>query len=282
MVGRGRAADALAVDQEPDAQGCPLCDGGHAVGDLGEVLAVVLAGLPVAARPTPPRPPRRWRRGSRKDAPGTPMAQASVPQAAAACPASRESRTWWPWPARSPPIRARLRVPRRRGRVRHGRVARRASQRPADRHGRMAFLCTGQGAPSAPSCIAHPAYAEAFAAGVRGIRPPTARPGADRLGGGPRPHRVRAVRAVRGDGVALAAVNGPRSVVLSSAETRSWRVAEAFVCCRGQPNPRRQVSHAFHSLLMEPVVGGFWSVVAGLELRAPVVPVVSALAGRPN
>ncbi|MGB2572592.1 SDR family NAD(P)-dependent oxidoreductase, partial [Micromonospora citrea] len=80
-------------------------------------------------------------------------------------------------------------------------------------------------------------------------------------------------------GVDVAAVNGPRSVVLSGPATELDRVAQ--LCAeRGWRVKRLSVSHAFHSRLMEPMLDEFRAVLAGLDWRAPKLPIVSNLTGR--
>ncbi|MFI6825430.1 SDR family NAD(P)-dependent oxidoreductase [Micromonospora sp. NPDC050187] len=87
------------------------------------------------------------------------------------------------------------------------------------------------------------------------------------------------MRELVGDGVDVAAVNGPRSVVLSGPVADLDRVAE--LCAeRGWRAKRLSVSHAFHSRLMEPMLGGFRAAIAGLSWSVPRVPVVSNLTGR--
>ncbi|MEU6594753.1 type I polyketide synthase, partial [Streptomyces sp. NPDC046881] len=81
------------------------------------------------------------------------------------------------------------------------------------------------------------------------------------------------------DGVGIAAVNGPRSVVVSGAEDTVLEIAEVFTR-QGRRTARLRVSHAFHSPLMEPMLEEFGQVVRGLEFSEPRIPVVSNLTGR--
>ncbi|OYP10584.1 beta-ketoacyl synthase [Streptomyces sp. FBKL.4005] len=75
---------------------------------------------------------------------------------------------------------------------------------------------------------------------------------------------------------AIAAVNGPRAVVVSGDEDAVTAVAAHF------PNARRlRVSHAFHSPRTEPVLAAFREVMTGIEAAEPAVPIVSTLTGAP-
>ncbi|WP_444544534.1 SDR family NAD(P)-dependent oxidoreductase [Rhizocola hellebori] len=78
----------------------------------------------------------------------------------------------------------------------------------------------------------------------------------------------------------LAAVNGPRSVVLSGAEAEVAALAEGFAE-QGRRTTRLRVSHAFHSPLMEPMLAVFAQAERDLVPQPGAVPVVSNLTGLP-
>ncbi|MGV9787389.1 type I polyketide synthase [Streptomyces sp. NPDC003435] len=78
--------------------------------------------------------------------------------------------------------------------------------------------------------------------------------------------------------LAVAAVNGPRSVVVSGAVeeldrwTAGWRE-------QGRRVRELRVSHAFHSSLVQPMLGPFAEIAGGVSYRAPRIPLVSTVTG---
>ena len=80
------------------------------------------------------------------------------------------------------------------------------------------------------------------------------------------------------DRVALAAVNGPVSVVISGEESAVLEVADLWIE-RGVKTKRLKVSHAFHSPRMDAMLDEFGEVADGIVFEAPRIAIVSNLTG---
>ncbi|MEM8570017.1 MAG: beta-ketoacyl synthase N-terminal-like domain-containing protein [Pseudomonadota bacterium] len=80
------------------------------------------------------------------------------------------------------------------------------------------------------------------------------------------------------DGVEVAAINGPRSVVLAGPEREIEQLSEWFdrsgIGCKRIPT-----SHAFHSSMMEPALDPFRSALADVALSEPLIPILSNVTG---
>jgi acyl transferase domain-containing protein/NADPH:quinone reductase-like Zn-dependent oxidoreductase/acyl carrier protein len=88
------------------------------------------------------------------------------------------------------------------------------------------------------------------------------------------------VRASLPDGLSVAAVNGPRSGVVSGDEDAVAELAESRRE-RERRTTTLRVSHAFHSARMEPMLDEFRQVAATIDFQVPRVPVVSNMSGEP-
>ncbi|KQY07095.1 polyketide synthase [Mycobacterium sp. Root135] len=86
------------------------------------------------------------------------------------------------------------------------------------------------------------------------------------------------MRPLLRDGVGIAAVNGPDSIVISGPEDAVLAIAEEAKAtgCRVH---QLAVSHAFHSTLMEPMLLEFNTVAGGMSLAEPRIPIVSNVTG---
>ena len=81
-------------------------------------------------------------------------------------------------------------------------------------------------------------------------------------------------------GVGIAAVNGPNAVVLSGERAAVGALADRLAGT-GRRTHRLEVSHAFHSALMEPMLDEFAHRVADIEPRQPRICLVSNVSGEP-
>jgi acyl transferase domain-containing protein/NADPH:quinone reductase-like Zn-dependent oxidoreductase len=78
--------------------------------------------------------------------------------------------------------------------------------------------------------------------------------------------------------VRIAAVNGPRAVVISGDEQQVEQAAGRLAAA-GARTRRLRVSHAFHSPLMDPMLAAFAAAVESVSYAEPRIPLVSGLTG---
>jgi len=78
--------------------------------------------------------------------------------------------------------------------------------------------------------------------------------------------------------VSIAAINGPRNVVLSGPQVVMNEVT-AGLAADGVQSVRLPVSHAFHSALMIPMLAEFRKVAISVKYSSPRIPIVSNLTG---
>jgi acyl transferase domain-containing protein/NADPH:quinone reductase-like Zn-dependent oxidoreductase len=89
---------------------------------------------------------------------------------------------------------------------------------------------------------------------------------------------VRSAIAESGSRVSIAAVNGPTNIVMSGA-TADLEIVAARLEAKGVELQRLNVSHAFHSALMDPILDEFEEVAAGVRFDAPKITLHSNLTG---
>ena len=80
--------------------------------------------------------------------------------------------------------------------------------------------------------------------------------------------------------ITIAALNGPQNTVVSG-EPQAIEKLAAALDAQGIYHKRLQVSHAFHSPMMEPMLAEFSQVAAEITYAAPRIPLYSNLSGEP-
>ncbi len=78
--------------------------------------------------------------------------------------------------------------------------------------------------------------------------------------------------------IAIAAINGPNSIVLSGDTTTLHHIAHQFRT-QGHRTHQLPVSHAFHSPLMNPILTQFHHIASTLTYHQPHTPIISTLTG---
>ena len=80
------------------------------------------------------------------------------------------------------------------------------------------------------------------------------------------------------DAVSIAAINGPESMVISGEGEAIASVVQKLEAENIKTKPL-QVSHAFHSPLMEPILGEFEAIATQINYKSPQIAIVSNLTG---
>ncbi|MFC9293567.1 SDR family NAD(P)-dependent oxidoreductase [Streptomyces sp. NPDC057011] len=106
-----------------------------------------------------------------------------------------------------------------------------------------------------------------------------ARPGGAMIAVQGEEEEVRRSLAGHEEAVDIAAVNGPRAVVVSGDASAAQEIAAGWRD-RGRKTTTLKVSHAFHSPHMDGILDEFRAVAATLRFNPPAIPLVSTVTGR--
>ena len=82
-----------------------------------------------------------------------------------------------------------------------------------------------------------------------------------------------------GDRVDIAAINGPQSTVLSGEEGAITQITQQLAQQNIQYRPLK-VSHAFHSVRMEPMLDAFSAIASSISFKPPKRPIISMVTGK--
>nr|WP_234413498.1 acyltransferase domain-containing protein [Anabaena sp. WA102] len=91
-------------------------------------------------------------------------------------------------------------------------------------------------------------------------------------------NHVQKVIESSGEAVAIAAINGPQSIVISG-DSQAIAAVCKILQAQGVKTKPLQVSHAFHSPLMEPMLGEFESIASEIKYNKPCIPIISNVTG---
>lgn len=90
--------------------------------------------------------------------------------------------------------------------------------------------------------------------------------------------QVRSAIQEQGERVSIAAINGPLSIVISGANDAIHTICDKLES-DGIKTKKLQVSHAFHSTLMKPMLTEFAAVASEVTYAQPRIPIISNLTG---
>ena len=82
------------------------------------------------------------------------------------------------------------------------------------------------------------------------------------------------------DGVSVAAVNAPQSVVVSG-DGDAVNIVVERLQAQGIKTTALKVSHAFHSPMMDPILDEFRSIAATVNFASPDKTIISNVTGEP-
>ncbi|MCF2151836.1 acyltransferase domain-containing protein [Desmonostoc muscorum LEGE 12446] len=91
-------------------------------------------------------------------------------------------------------------------------------------------------------------------------------------------NHVQKVIESSGEAVAIAAINGSQSIVISGDSQAIAAVCKTLQA-QGVKTKPLQVSHAFHSPLMEPILREFESIASEIKYNKPCIPIISNVTG---
>jgi malonyl CoA-acyl carrier protein transacylase len=91
--------------------------------------------------------------------------------------------------------------------------------------------------------------------------------------------KVKSIIADYGDKVAIAAINSPQSTVISGASKAIEAIVEQLSKA-GIKTKQLQVSHAFHSPLMKPMLAEFEQIANSITYNQPQIPIISNVTGK--